>query len=960
MFGVQATIDIHIEEVKTNFKDIFIDLGEADGLIDTFKELGEAIGSTADMLKAFNKAEAEMANSGRVSIETALQLMEYTDDYGSVLEVVDGKLRLVDGAENILIQTRIDAIKTSAQASLADATAAYEKAKLATQTYKDALTTDMSAEVVATSWNKVLASAAGLWEGIKSLFTDESWTDAYNRAYNSTLSNITGYETEYTDEGLQALIDAEEEAKKGVDNAQDRVDLLTGLTPDTLEDMYESDDVNSIEDVVKNGWDKIVSEYENKLALLSNERDLIEAEIDKAEAQGGKASAQYYEDLIRNSNEEKALLEAKKKALEDYLAANAGSIDPDTWTEYNNAINETAVAIKECEVNTIEWAEALREIDIHYFEQAIDEISRLGEEIEFVQGLLEDEDVADENGNWTSAGMTRLGLYVNQMEIAAAKAQQYQEEIDKLNTQYANGELSEEQYQEQLSNLVSGQQDAIQSYEDAKDGIVELNEARIDAIKDGIEKEIEAYEDLIDLKKEELDAERDLYDFRKNVKKQTKDIATLERRIAALSGSTAAADVAERRKLQAELNDAREGLNDTYYERSRDQQNQALDDEAETFRESREKYIEELEATLEDVETLITDSIMEVLQNADTVLAQLNEISDTYGIDLSGALTKPWEDAANKPKDYWNNARDAVSGYADFLTGSELGNKFSKTITGFGNQIQTIIDKWNGVKTAAEAAYEAQNREVTVGGVNTGSSGSGSGSSGSGSSSSGSGNANVAALQAVLNTVFSAGLVVDGKMGSATTNALRTAQSKLGIVADGKYGTQTRNAIISYIDRQIASWRNIGGGSQVGQGIQVYTNAKKQLPLQLAKGTLGLTKDQFAITDESWIGEEITLAAGRNGQLQYLKKGSAVMPADISANLVKWGKLDPNMLGINGGANINMINNSVNKPEIKLEIAELLHVERVDKDTLPELEKFVNKKMDDLVRQLNYGIKKYK
>ena len=437
-----------------------------------------------------------------------------------------------------------------------------------------------------------------------------------------------------------------------------------------------------------------------------------------------------------------------------------------------------------------------------------------------------------------------------------------------------------------------------------------------------------------------------------------------------MSGSTAAADVAERRKLQAELNDAREGLNDTYYERSRDQQSQALDDEAEAFRESREKYIEELEATLEDVETLITDSIMEVLQNADTVLAQLNEISDTYGIDLSSALTKPWEDAANKPKDYWNNARDAVSGYADFLTGSELGNKFSKTITGFGNQIQTIIDKWNGVKKAAEDAYVAQNRGTTVGGVNTGSSGSvnNSGNSNNNNNNKAKVDESVRSLQQILNSVFSAGLDEDGIWGSKTSNALKTVQTKvknfLGsngyrdlLTVNGKFDAKTRQNMITYFEKMAV----IANSNDHPESATIYTNAKRKLPIAFhAKGTLSTKQSGLAITDESWIGEEITLAAGRNGQLQYLKKGSAVMPADISANLVKWGKLDPNMLGINGGANINMINNSVNKPEIKLEIAELLHVDRVDKDTLPELEKFVNKKMDDLVRQLNYGIKKYK
>ena len=60
-----------------------------------------------------------------------------------------------------------------------------------------------------------------------------------------------------------------------------------------------------------------------------------------------------------------------------------------------------------------------------------------------------------------------------------------------------------------MEELKNGQYDAIKAYNDTKDAIVDLNRERVDAIKDGIEREIEAYEKLISKKKEELDAEKD-------------------------------------------------------------------------------------------------------------------------------------------------------------------------------------------------------------------------------------------------------------------------------------------------------------------------------------------------------------------------------------------------------------------------------------------------------------------
>ena len=991
-------IEAEVSELNT---EVFKDLGDdISGIIDTVKELSSAFEDVANSISLVSQAEAEMAYSGHLSVETALQLMESTDDWNKVLEIEEGNIKLVNGAEEVLVQTKLDLIKKNLQTALSTV-----EAQLAQISATEA-SADM-AYTIEESTNLAVTQLAGNMAYLTEMMT------AYTRAASGENVDMSAV-TKSAEAAKKAVLDAtnyeknaaEAIGREELEKEKARLEAMLGMyetvnDPSKFKSNYSSDEVSGSnstkEDAEKSLVENMLDEYERRLALITNERDLIEAEIDKMEAQGGKASAQYYKDLIRNSNEEKSLLQEKKKYLEDYLEANKNSIDSETWSEYNDELNETSIAIKECETNTIEWAEALREIDLHYFEQATDEISRLGEELDFVNGLFEDEEVADENGNWSSAALTRLGIFTQQMEMAAVEAQRYQEEIDKLNVQYKNGELSEEQYQERLSDLVSGQQDAIQSYDEAKDSIVELNEARIDAIRDGIDEEIEAYEDLIDLKKEELDAERDLYDFRKNIKKQTKDIATLERRIASLSGSTAASDIAERRKLQAELNEAREGLNDTYYERSRDQQSQALDDEAEAYRESKEKYIEQLEEQLKDTETLIQNSMMDVLLNADSIYTELNGIADTYGIQLSDKLTQPWEDAsaqailwknelqesmtsgdyatligeggaitafangvATKMKGSWNTAQNAVKGYADYLTGNELGNKFNNTITGFGDQIQTIIDKWNGVRIAAEAAYEAQNRKVTVGGVNNNSGNNNSGNTTSKNTGGSNYNANVAALQAVLNTVFSAGLVVDGKMGGATTTALRTAQSKLGITADGKYGSQTRNAIIGYIDRQVASWRKIGGGSQVGQGIQAYLNARNQLPLQLAKGTMGLKEGQWAITDEPWLGDELVLVPGANGNLSFMRKGTSVVPADITANLIEWGKLNPNTLNVGGGANINMISNAVTKPEFNFDIAEFLHVDHVDKDTMPELERFVDKKMNELVRQLNYSIKKFK
>ena len=326
LFGVQSIIEIQIEEVKTNFKDVFVDLENADGLINTFEELGTAIGSTVGALEAFNQAQADVADKGFVSIQTALQLMEYTDDYGSVLEVVDGKLQLAANAEQNLIQARIDAIKVSAQTAVADAQAAYDKAELAVQSYRSAMVEEASASTVATAWQKIVAVAAGIKNALENIWSGESIGDLYNAGYNTYLEKATGYKTSYDDAGLQALEDALAESKKALDEAKGNAEIANAMTAENLDGLYKSSDKKTKEEVEKDKLDKIMEDFqddmdywENRIGANQARYEQLQNEIDLLEAKGQKANAEYYNEQIKLENKRLDLLNAQKTEAKKYL-----------------------------------------------------------------------------------------------------------------------------------------------------------------------------------------------------------------------------------------------------------------------------------------------------------------------------------------------------------------------------------------------------------------------------------------------------------------------------------------------------------------------------------------------------------------------------------------------------------------------------------------------------------------
>ena len=309
----------------------------------------------------------------------------------------------------------------------------------------------------------------------------------------------------------------------------------------------------------------------------------------------------------------------------------------------------------------------------------------------------------------------------------------------------------------------------------------------------------------------------------------------------------------------------------------------------------------------------------------------------TFSTSATNLLKSPWAEGAK--------ALDSFKTSVTTKMGEVVTNVKSNvdTIAGDLNRIKSLYSEINSttIKAPNDGDVPDDNNDGNVG--------------------NGMSKASVKALQEVLNTVFNFDLDVDGSYGPKTKWAVSKVQDLLlSGRATGEYDAKTKQAIDKYILDKVASWRSSAGSSStVGQGIRTYLTARGKLPTEYyAKGTLGTKQSGFAVTDESWIGEEITLAAGKNGQLQYLKKGSAVMPADISTNLVEWGKLNPDMMRVGVGTNLNMISNAVNKPEFNMSFDSLVHVDHCDEGTLRDLEKMVDTKINQFSKQMNYAIKK--
>ena len=1035
MVGVDKAISALNTEFESLNNEMFPDAAdEISGLIDTLGELKSAFESVANTMDTFKGAQEEYNKTGRVSIQTALELMSSTDEWDKILNITEDSITLVDGAEKALMESQLESIAEQMQtaADMAkiklDAAIQAQKAKeafdeeanaannlstaeqnvnttqqnanittqqrtgamgdLAVQTYGTAIseldyaandTTVQTAESVkAKAIGLVSAAIVGLDSFIDALLTDktmkEAWSE-YQEARNVVLDDANSKTTSV------------DQLRK--DYEQKQIMANVAKNGDTYNEFQTNWDGNDDEKKAEeDAFQKEMDYWENRIKANQARADRLQGQIDLLEQKGLKASAQYYRDqmTLLNSVDPDDGVDSKLELLQGKLGAVTKRLkdvkegSEEWWEaahEYNDIVNE----IQEIESAIVDMQDAIGEIDTYKFEEFNTRLGNLTSKLETIRNLIApdgEEDWFDEEGNWTESGVAVLGSHLQELEMYK---QGYAETVDELNKYVASykgneayyktlGIHSEQEWYDKTEELISQQYDFAESISDTEQAVVDMYESSIDAVEEYVDTLIDGYNDYIDSVKEALDAERDLYDFKKNVQKQAKDIAEIERRIASLSGSTNKSDIAERRKLEAQLYESRESLNDTYYDHAKQSQQDALDSEREAYEDNMNRFVEGLRTSL-DAATLNMDEFLMgvtsmVMYNADIVLTKYEETN----LPLTKELTNPWEEAKKAVGSYSGNALDLMNQWtkeggffaqfnvngtrnleSPWKAGTTAANSFktsvSDVMTGVVSNIATNVKTasselsklYQQIKSTEEKAASAN---VTPGG-NTGNTG---------------GNTSLPPLTKTYSATAYLQIGNDLYSASGSGTSLSAAQNDAkGNVVQRAYNAYKANGYDdSWIDKRYNTWRNnvVFSKPTLSRASQLLNTRGNTM---YAKGTAGTTRDEWAITDEPRFGDELVLVPGKDGNLSFMRKGTGVVPADLTANLMEWGKFSPDAMNLAGGVNVNMINNAINKPEFNFAFDALVKAENITEETLPAVKKLVTQELNRFTKELNYALK---
>ena len=433
--------------------------------------------------------------------------------------------------------------------------------------------------------------------------------------------------------------------------------------------------LKELRDKAKEQFDNIDETYSLKIGFTENKKNAIQDQISLLEAQGQKIGSRLYTKQIELNNVNLGRLKQELIDQTEELA-HIGKKTPE-WYATQDAIFATEKAIDGIITENANLQKSINQLKFDNFDNLLTKLDDVTSEIDFIVGMLDSENLFDDNGKITDDGLTAVGLTAEKYDVLIAKAQKLKEEQADIEQMYAKGDLDPETYESKMREITKSRQDTAKSIKDSEKAIKSYVEQGLNKQNEALEKEIENRKKLLRQQKTDLD-------FKKSLEKKNKEIARLETQIAVTEGDTSDENKKNLRELRSRLQDLKDERDDTLYERSISDQEDALDTMLENSKKQTEDYLKDSNKVLMDAFALVNTNTSQVANN-------LEKISEDLGYDISKNITDAWKDGGK-----------AVDSYANILQGS---------VPKINLQIESITTKW---KEACKAAEEAANATVNA------------------------------------------------------------------------------------------------------------------------------------------------------------------------------------------------------------------------------------------------------
>lgn len=329
--------------------------------------------------------------------------------------------------------------------------------------------------------------------------------DLQNQAYNRYIqqANSVGLDAGYAAKVRDGTIDIEKITNEDLNNKiQDYQNWYNKALDclDAIDDLRESESK-----LYEQRFENVSTKYDGYLGVIQHEKDMLDEFVSQTETAGYITSGKYYDAMSANAKKQQEELKKQRDEMISELnnAVNSGTIEKysESWYSMVNSVDEVTKSIEECNTSLLEYEKNLRELDWQVFDLIQDKISKVADESEFLINLMSNKKLYEDNGQLTDEGMASMGQYGVKYNVYMAQANKYAKKIKELQADLAKDPYNQD-IANQLQEYIEAQQEAILNAEDMKNSIKDM-------VSDGIDKELDSLQKLIDKYNDSLDAQKD-------------------------------------------------------------------------------------------------------------------------------------------------------------------------------------------------------------------------------------------------------------------------------------------------------------------------------------------------------------------------------------------------------------------------------------------------------------------
>lgn len=341
-------------------------------------------------------------------------------------------------------------------------------------------------------------------------------------------------------------------------------------------------------------------------------------------------SADYQNQMDANERQAQIIGEEAAKMQENLNnKLNDGSIKygSQEWMQMQNEINACKGSADDLRTSNEELKNSMRD-DIYYrgFERAIKAAQNLQNSLTTISSLIDEDAMFDDDGNLTDYGTAAIATNIANVKSEKEELNQLMQERAKMAEH--RDEYSDTEWADAIQKSDQDIADAVKSIKSAEDSVTTI-------LKNNAKQKLDAINKTIDAYKEAIKTSHDYYTYDKQLKSSNKDIQILKSQINALNGVSDAASKAKKARLEAELQEKQDALDDTVKDHIYNLQIDGLDKLSTQLNDDYEKYCKELSSSVDKIEETFTSLSGTISSEGAKIDSTITTILGHYGVKPS-------------------------------------------------------------------------------------------------------------------------------------------------------------------------------------------------------------------------------------------------------------------------------------------------------------------------------------